>query len=97
MPICKFTQKQREAGQVAQRQRRKKFLEESSKLADRFLAYYKGPLPGWVMATLAKVRKGNRKAMIALRCWDCVGFETKQEAANCSIAHCPLWLLRPGA
>lgn len=87
-------------GQVNQDQAREKrkarreaFLREAG-ATSRALERVSRPLPDWGVALLRRAAQGEVKALVGVKCGDCVCWERK-EIAECPIVECGLHPLRP--
>lgn len=52
------------------------------------------PIPAWVQSHMKKAEKGNKRALIALKCADCSCYQ-REEIRHCSVSACPLFPVRP--
>jgi hypothetical protein len=67
---------------------------QAAATVDALLADTDGPLPSYALAHVARARRGNVRALVALKCLDCCCWQ-RVEIAECACTTCPLYPIRP--
>jgi hypothetical protein len=89
-----LTPEERRAGQQARQENRRRRAEEAAKSVDALLADDDGRVPQLAQQVAARARKGNLKALVQLKCWECSCWQ-RTEIAHCPVTTCPLHAVRP--
>jgi hypothetical protein len=89
-----LTAEERQAGNLARKGNRRRRAEEAAASVDALLADADGPVPQLAQQVAARARKGNLKALVQLKCWECSCWQ-RTEIAHCPVTTCPLHAVRP--
>jgi hypothetical protein len=88
------TQEQRQKAQQTRHDRQARKAAQAAATVAALLADAGGPVPAYAQAHAARAKKGNVRALIALKCLDCCCWQ-KAEVAACPVTSCPLYPMRP--
>jgi len=87
----RITSGQQQAGVQSQTSRSTKFQRGPKKAS---LDQVEADTPDECKHFVRKARRGSMKALVALKCLDCSGWQ-KREVRECPVVGCPLWVIRP--
>jgi hypothetical protein len=88
------TDEQRQRARQTRHDRQSQKAAQAAPTVEALLADVGGELPAYAQAHAEKAKKGNVRALVALKCLDCCCWQ-KNEVAACPVTTCPLYPLRP--